>query len=182
VALSDPVVWYIDRGSGLAALLLLTTAVVLGVISVVRVHSPRWPRFALAQLHRNLALLALVFGVVHVATSVADSFVPIRVADAFIPFGSHYKPFWLAMGTIGADLMLAVLVTTALRRRLGFRAWRSVHLLSYACWAMSVVHAVAIGGDARSVVWGVTIMAACIGAVGGALVQRTASTGTPLVK
>jgi methionine sulfoxide reductase heme-binding subunit len=171
---SDPVLWYIDRGSGLAALLLLTTAVVLGVVSVVRVHSPRWPRFALANLHRNLALLALTFGVVHVVTSIVDSFVPIAVTDALIPFAASYKPLWLALGTIGADLMLAVLITTALRRRLGFQAWRSVHLLSYGCWGASVVHSVGIGSDARSAIWGVMIVAACIGAVGGAVVQRTA--------
>ena len=140
--MSDPVLWYIDRGAGLVALLLLTMAAVLGIVSVVRVHSPRWPRFALANLHRNLALLALVFGVVHVVTAVIDSFAPIRVVDAFIPFAAAYKPFWLALGTIGADLMLAVLITTALRRRIGFQAWRSVHLLSYGVWATSVVHAV----------------------------------------
>jgi len=171
---TDPVLWYIDRGSGLAALLLLTTSVVLGVVSVVRVHSERWPRFALAQLHRNLSLLALTFGVVHVVTSVVDSFVSIPVAAAVVPFASGYKPFWIAMGTIGADLMLAVLITTALRRRIGFQTWRSIHVLSYACWATSAVHAIAIGSDARSAVWGVMIVAACIGAVGGALVQRTA--------
>jgi sulfoxide reductase heme-binding subunit YedZ len=171
---SDPVLWYVDRGSGLAALLLLTTSVVLGVVSVARVHSSRWPRFAIAQLHRNLSLMALAFGVVHVVTSVVDSFVPISVADALVPFIGAYRPFWLALGTIGADLMIAVLITTALRRRLGFRAWRTVHLLSYAAWATSVIHSVGIGSDARSAVWAVMAIAACIGAVGGALVQRTA--------
>ena len=172
--MSDPVVWYVARGSGLAALLLLTTSVVLGVVSVVRVHSQRWPRFALAQLHRNLSLLALTFGVVHVITTVVDSFVPITLVDAFVPFASEYKPFWLAMGTIGADLMLAVLITTALRRRIGFQTWRSIHVLSYGCWATAVVHSIGIGSDARSAAWGVMIVAACIGAVGGAFVQRTA--------
>jgi predicted ferric reductase len=171
---SNPVLWYIDRGSGLAALMLLTTSVVLGVVSVVRLHSQRWPRFALAQLHRNLSLLALSFGVVHVLTSVIDSYVPIRVVDAFIPFAGSYRPLWLALGTIGADTMLAVLITTALRRRLGFQAWRTVHLLSYAAWVTSVVHSIGIGSDARSAVWAVMIVAACIGAVGGAIVQRTA--------
>jgi DMSO/TMAO reductase YedYZ heme-binding membrane subunit len=168
------VLWYVDRGSGLVALMLLTTAVVLGLVSVMRVHSPRWPRFALSLLHRNLSLLALAFGVVHVATSVIDSYVPITVTDAFIPFAATYKPFWLALGAISADLMLAVLITTALRRRLGFRAWRSVHLLSYGAWGAGVIHSIGAGSDARSAIWGVMIVAACVGAVGGALVQRTA--------
>jgi sulfoxide reductase heme-binding subunit YedZ len=172
--MTDPVLWYVDRGSGLAALMLLTTSVVLGVVSVMRVYSPRWPRFAIALLHRNLALLALTFGAVHVVTAVVDSFVPISVSDAVIPFAASYKPLWLALGTIGADLMLAVLITTAIRRRIGYRAWRSVHLLSYGCWGASMVHAIAMGSDARSAVWGVTIVAACIGAGAGAFVQRTA--------
>lgn len=171
---TNAVLWYVDRGSGLAALALLTTTVVLGVISVIRVHSPRWPRFALAQLHRNLALLALVFGVVHVTTAVVDSFVPIRLTDAFIPFAAAYKPLWLALGTIAADLMLAVLITSALRRRLGFRTWHSIHLLSYAAWTTGMVHSIGIGSDARSAVWGVMIVAACLGAGAGAIVQRTA--------
>jgi sulfoxide reductase heme-binding subunit YedZ len=171
--------WYIDRGSGLTALLLLTMVVVLGVVSMTRVRSPRWPRFALSQLHRNLALLALVFGALHVLTAVIDSFVPITLVDVFIPFAGSYKPFWLGVGTIGADLMLAVLITTALRRRVGNRTWRSVHMLSYGCWATAVVHSVGIGSDARSAVWAVMVVAACIGAVGGALVQRSASTATP---
>jgi predicted ferric reductase len=170
---TDPVLWYIDRGSGLAALMLLTTSVVLGIVSVARVHSPRWPRFALSLLHRNLSLLALTFGAVHVVTSVIDAYVPIGVFDAVVPFAAQYKPFWLALGTISADLMIAVLITTALRRRLGFKAWRTVHLLSYACWGTSVIHSIVIGSDARSAVWGVMIVAACIGAVGGAFVQRT---------
>ena len=172
--MTAPVLWYVDRGAGLAALLLLTTSVVLGVVSVVRVHSERWPRFALSQLHRNLALLALTFGAVHVVTAVVDSFVPIGVAGALIPFASSYKPFWVALGAIGADLMLAVLITSAFRRRLGYKSWRSVHMLSYGCWGASVVHSIGIGSDARSAVWGVMVVAACIGAVGGALVQRTA--------
>jgi len=176
--LSAPVLWYIDRGAGLAALMLLTVAVVLGVISASRLHSPRWPRFALALLHRNLALLALTFGAVHVLTSVIDSHVPIRVADSVIPFAAAYRPFWLALGTISADLMLAVLITTAVRRRLGYRAWRSIHLLSYGCWGAGLIHAIAIGSDARSTVWGVTIVAACIGAVAGAFTQRATPVGT----
>ena len=57
-------------------------------------------------------------------------------------------------------------------------AWRSVHMLSYGCWGATVVHSIGIGSDARSAVWGVMVVAACIGAVGGAWVQRTASVST----
>jgi sulfoxide reductase heme-binding subunit YedZ len=170
---TNSTLWYVDRASGLTALMLLTTAVVLGVMSFARMRSERWPRFALSLLHRNLSLLALTFVVIHVLTVVADSHVQIGVVDVFVPFASAYRTLWVALGTIGVDLMLAVLITTALRRRLGFKTWRSVHLLSYGCWGAAVIHAIGIGSDARTVVWGVMIVAACIGAVGGAFVQRS---------
>lgn len=171
--MSHGTLWYVDRASGLVALALLSATVVLGLVSAARLHSPRWPRFALALLHRNLALLALTFGTVHVLTTVLDSFVPIRAVDAFVPFVSAYKPVWVGVGAIGVDLMLAVLLTSALRRRLGYQRWKTVHMLSYGCWGASLVHALAIGSDARTAIWGVTIVAACVGAVGGAFVQKT---------
>jgi DMSO/TMAO reductase YedYZ heme-binding membrane subunit len=67
------------------------------------------------------------------------------------------------------------------RRRIGPRAWRSVHLLAHLSWAAGMAHAIAIGTDSRSAVWGVVIMASCIGA-GGALVQRAAPRREPVVK
>lgn len=172
--MSREVLWYADRGAGLVALMLLTLGVVLGIVTALRVRNPQWPRFAMAQLHRNVALLALVFGAVHAATSVVDSYVQIAPADAFIPFGSQYKPLWLGVGAISADLMIAVLVTTALRKRLSKHTWHSVHLLSYACWTGALIHSFALGSDTRSEVWGVLVVASCLGITSGAVLQRLA--------
>jgi methionine sulfoxide reductase heme-binding subunit len=169
--MSGNVMWYADRGAGIVALALLTGSAVLGMMSAIRVRSPRWPRFALADLHRNVALLALSFGVVHVATSVLDSYVNIGLADAFVPFISSYKPLWLGVGAIAADLMLAVLVTSALRRRIGYRRWRTVHYLSYACWVAGVAHSIAIGSDATATV-AVVLFAACFGAMAAGVALR----------
>src|SRR5207302_1662889 len=84
--------WYLSRGSGVVSLLLLTTAVLLGVASVRRRSARRLPRFVLAGLHRNVTLLAVVFILVHVLTAVADGYAPIRLVDAFVPFVSRYRP------------------------------------------------------------------------------------------
>jgi sulfoxide reductase heme-binding subunit YedZ len=171
---SGNVTWYIDRGAGIVALALLTGAVVLGIVSALKMRSARWPRFAVADLHRNVALLALVFGSVHVFTSVIDHYVHISLADAFVPFVSAYKPFWLGVGAIGADLMLAVLITSALRRRIGYRRWRAVHYLSYGIWATSIAHSVAIGSDTR-VTAIVVLFAGFVGLMVGSLALRVGS-------
>ncbi|HTR73507.1 MAG TPA: hypothetical protein VMG80_07915, partial [Solirubrobacteraceae bacterium] len=74
--------WYLTRATGMVALLLLTGAVVLGVLDVRRFSSGRWPRFVVDALHRNVALLAMVFLGLHIATSVLDSFASISWLDA----------------------------------------------------------------------------------------------------
>ena len=63
----------------------------------------------------------MVFLVLHILTSVLDSFAPISLIDAFIPFVGSYRPFWLGLGAVSFDLLLAVTITSLLRQRMGFR-------------------------------------------------------------
>src|SRR5689334_20495846 len=97
VAVAGTAMWYLTRSTGAVSLILLTRAVALGVVDVRRWSSPRWPRFLLDALHRNAALLAMVFLVVHILTSVIDGFAPIGLTDAIIPFKGAYRPFWLGL-------------------------------------------------------------------------------------
>ena len=77
--------WYLTRGAGVVALLLLTASVVLGIVDFSRWRSDRWPRFVTDALHRNVSLLALAVVALHIVTTVADGFAPIRLQDAIIP-------------------------------------------------------------------------------------------------
>jgi DMSO/TMAO reductase YedYZ heme-binding membrane subunit len=161
--------WYLTRGSGTVALLLLTASVLLGVANTTRWKTNHWPRFIVYGLHRNVTLLAVAFTVVHVVTTIVDSFAPIGLVDAFIPFLSPYRPFWLGLGTVAFDLLLALVLTSFLRRRIGTRAWRAVHWLAYACWPVAMLHTLGTGSDARqgwllflSVVCGVTVLVAVL--------------------
>ena len=142
--------WYLTRGTGVVALLLLTASVVLGVTTSLGVKLRRWPRFAVAGMHRNLTLIAIVFVAVHVVTTVADGYAPIRLTDAVVPFASAYRPLWLGLGAVAFDLLLAIVVTSLLRVRIGVRMWRSVHWLAYACWPIALVHALGTGSDPRT--------------------------------
>ena len=105
--------------------------------------SDRWPRFATTFLHRNISMLAVVFLVAHVATVVLDGFAPIGWKDAVVPFASAYRPLWLGFGAVAFDLVLALVVTSLLRNRIGPRTWRLVHWLAYVCWPFAVVHGLA---------------------------------------
>jgi predicted ferric reductase len=153
------------------ALLLLTFAIVLGVIDVERWSTPRWPRFVVDSLHRNVSLLAMAFLAIHILTSVLDSFAPISLTDAFIPFAGSYRPFWLGLGAVSFDLLLAVTLTSLLRRRMGFATWRTVHWLTYASWPIALVHGFGTGSDVKSG-WLLALSVACLALVVGAVLAR----------
>jgi len=169
------VFWYLTRGMGVGALVLLTASVALGVLTSVRWRSTRWPRFVTAGLHRNLTLLAIVFVAVHVVTTVADGYTPIGLKDAFVPFVSPYRPIWLGLGAIAFDLLIALVVTSLLRERIGYRAWRYVHWLAYVSWPVALMHALGTGTDAR-LGWMRSIGAACVAVVALAVLARAALT------
>jgi len=168
---SGPGLWYATRAAGLVTLLLLTASVLLGVLTAGRFASPRWPRFLTAGLHRNLSLLALAFVVLHLGTTVLDSYTSIQLSAAFIPFISGYKRIWLGLGAIALDLLIAVLATSLLRTRLGYRAWRLAHWCGYACWPVAVAHGAGAGTDSRTS-WAAAMTVGCVAAVAAAVAWR----------
>ena len=144
------VTWYVARATGVVTLGFLTASVLLGILTSFRWSSPRWPRFVVEFVHRNVSLLVLVFLAIHVVTVVADSFAPIRWIDVVVPFVSAYRPFWLGLGAVAVDLLIALVVTSLLRHRIGFTTWRFVHWLAYACWPVAVLHGLGTGSDTRT--------------------------------
>jgi DMSO/TMAO reductase YedYZ heme-binding membrane subunit len=169
------VFWYVTRGMGVGALILLTASVALGVVTSIRWRSDRWPRFITAGLHRNLTLLAIAFVAVHVLATVADGYTPIGLQAAVVPFISPYRPIWLGLGAIAFDLLLALVATSLLRERIGYRIWRYVHWLAYLAWPVALVHALGTGSDAR-LGWMRWTGVACVAVVAFAVMARAALT------
>lgn len=156
--------WYLTRASGTVALVLLTGSVLLGMINVTRVSARRWPRFVIDGIHRNVSMLAVAFLAIHIITSVLDSFAPIGLFDAVIPFHSSYRPVWLGLGALAFDLLLAVLITSLARGKFGYGTWRAIHWLAYACWPIAVLHGLGTGSDARQW-WLLAVFVVCVSAV-----------------
>jgi sulfoxide reductase heme-binding subunit YedZ len=166
--LSTALLWYTTRGAGAVSLVLLSAVVVLGILSVLRVQSTGWPRFLTVGLHRNLALMTLLFLALHIVTAVVDPFTHLGWLTAVVPFSSYYRTFWLGIGTIAFELLLAIVLTSLIRGFIGQVAWRLVHWLTYASWPFAVLHGVGTGTDAWSA-WLFTIQAICVVAVLGAV-------------
>ena len=166
--------WYLTRSTGAVALVLLTLAIALGVVDVRRWSTPRWPRFVVDSLHRNVSLLAMAFLALHVLTSVLDSFAPISLLDAFVPFAGSYRPFWLGLGAVALDLLVAVTITSLLRQRLGYSSWRLIHWLTYASWPIALLHGLGTGSDVKAT-WLLGLSVACLLVVLAAVLVRVVS-------
>jgi len=165
--------WYLTRGTGLVALLLLTASVVLGIMESVRWARPRWPKLLTAGLHKNVSLLVLAFLGLHIVTAVADGFAPIGWLAVVVPFQSTYRPLWLGFGAIAVDLLLAITITSLLRQHIGYRVWRAVHLMAYACWPVALLHGLGTGSDTR-LGWVLFLSLGCLALVVAAAWWRVA--------
>jgi methionine sulfoxide reductase heme-binding subunit len=149
VAAAPSSYWFITRATGAIALVLMTCSVALGVASVRRMVVANL-RFVVEALHRSVSLLAVVFVLVHVLTTLLDGFAPIGVLDVVIPFHSAYRPVWLGLGTVSFDLAVAVTITSLIRPRIGYREWRATHWLAYASWPLALVHSYGTGSDPKT--------------------------------
>ncbi|KFF60969.1 hypothetical protein JF66_01070 [Cryobacterium sp. MLB-32] len=161
--------WALGRGTGVVALGLFTASVLLGIINRSGRALFTVPRFSLALVHRNLALLASAFLLIHLLSLLGDSYAQLRVVDVLVPFLGAYKPFWLGLGTLGVDLLLAVILTSLLRRVVGRRVFRAVHWLTYALWPIALVHSLGNGTDSSApwfVAFAVLSTVAVLAAVG----------------
>jgi methionine sulfoxide reductase heme-binding subunit len=172
IATAPSPLWYLSRGTGAITLVLLSMTVVLGITGTLRWRpGGRTPRFVVDGLHRNVSLLVVVLLVAHVITALLDPFAHLRVLDAIVPLASRYRPLWLGLGALALDLLIALIVTSLLRARLGLRAWRAVHWAAYLCWPVAVLHGLGTGTDARSA-WLQVLTAVCAAAVLAAVLAR----------
>jgi len=164
--------WALGRGSGIAALVVLSLSVALGIVGRSGRSALGLGRFGLNELHRTAALTGVGLVVVHLVSLFFDPYAQLRVVDLVLPFLGSYRPFWLGLGTVAVDLLLVVTVVSLLRQRVGPRVFRAVHWATYALWPIALVHAFGTGTDAATL-WLDAVGIACVAGVGSAAVWRT---------
>jgi methionine sulfoxide reductase heme-binding subunit len=169
---SSPVDWYAARAAGVVAYLLLSAIVVLGITMAGKKKLHRWPRFAVEDVHRFGGILVGSFLVIHIVTIAIDAWLPFSIASIIVPFTSTYKPLWVGLGIVAAELLLALAVTNKLRNaRISYRFWRRAHYLNFAVWAAATVHSLGSGTD-RTTPWLIALEGAAIASVSIAIAWR----------
>ena len=169
---ASPIDWYAARAAGIVAYLLLTAVVAIGVGLAGRMNGNGWPSFAVADVHRFGGLLVGMFIGIHVLTIAVDSYMRFSLAQLAVPFASSYRPIWVALGIVAAELLLALAIANRLRHTLRFRWWKRTHYLNFAVWAAATLHGIGSGTD-RGALWMTAIYAASVALVLALLAVRT---------
>jgi methionine sulfoxide reductase heme-binding subunit len=166
----DPTFWILARASGVAAYGLLTLAVLAGLTLRSR-PSGRLRAPDVLELHKTLALTALAALALHGTALVLDTTVKVTVPALVVPGLVAYRPAAVAVGVVAAWLLVAVTASFWLRRRIGHRAWRSLHWLTYALFVGATYHGLVSGTDTGRP-WLDGLYLAAVGAVATATAWR----------
>ena len=137
--------------AGVFALIGLTASVGVGLMATDRIFMTPGHRVMAQAVHQAVSFAALAFLVIHIVTEILAQ--RVHVIDAFIPFLSPYRTFYIGLGTIASDLVLLLVVTSILRKRFTAHGkawrWRAIHYASYAAFVLGVLHGLLGGREAK---------------------------------
>lgn len=157
------VLWYLSRATGVISMVLMTAVLVLGLFLSGARRSVGARSTTIQAVHRSLSLGMLTFLVVHIVSAIIDTYVHIGVPAAVLPFTSSYSRLDVGLGTVGSDLLAAIVVTSVLRHRISESVWRLVHRASFALWPVTLWHSIALSTGTDPVLRYTTIGCGVIG-------------------
>lgn len=139
--------WYVTRASGLTAYFLLWLSMIWGMAIPTRFFQQAVDGSYSYDFHEFLSLLGLGFVVLHVSVLLFDKYLPFNLIQILIPFVDSYRPLWVGLGIMGFYMFLLVTVTFYIRRMIGTRAFRAIHLLSLLGYVGATLHGLYAGTD-----------------------------------
>jgi len=166
----DPTFWLLARATGITAYVLVTASVVAGIVLASRTRGRLGPA-ARVELHKTLALTALGAIAAHALALTLDATVRIPPLALAVPGLSPYRPVAVGAGVLAGWLLLVVVVSFRVRRRIGGRAWRRLHYATFALFVLATIHGLAAGTDTARP-WGQALYVASAGLVAFALSRR----------
>lgn len=144
--------WYLSRASAMVAFGLLWVSMASGLI-ITNKMARIWPgAFTAFDLHQFTSLLGLGFAAFHGLILLGNAFVPYSLVQIVVPFGNDvYRQLWVGIGQVAIYLSALVSFTFYMRKRIGTRAWRVIHMFSYGLFGLALLHGVFAGTDTSNV-------------------------------
>src|SRR5437879_3939296 len=138
--------WITSRAAGIAALMLSSVSVCVGLLMGGRALKGRGPDLRAAHEALSLATIGALF--VHGLSLIGDAFLHPSLADVSIPFVSGYKTLWTSTGIVAFWAMALLGLSYYARSRIGVQRWRRLHRFTALAWILGLVHSLGEGTDA----------------------------------
>jgi sulfoxide reductase heme-binding subunit YedZ len=178
-ATSPYLFWMTSRAAGVAALLLSSVSVCVGLLMGGRLLRRRRPELRVT--HEALSLATLAALLVHGLSLVGDSYVHLSLADIAIPFLSSYKTLWTSMGIVAFWALLVLGLSYYARGRIGVQRWRMLHRFAALAWILGLAHSLGEGTDAGQTWFLASVAIVAVPALGLLLERRLGPVSTPQV-
>ncbi len=149
LATGTHVFWITSRAAGMAALLLASLSVCIGLAMGGRLI-PRGTH-DLRTTHQALSLATMAALAVHALSLLGDSYLRPSLADVTLPFASSYAQPWMTIGILAGWLTILLGLSYYVRGRIGVQRWRMLHRFTAFAWLLGLVHALGEGTDAGAV-------------------------------
>lgn len=144
----------------LCAIVVLTFNFLLGLmLSTSYKRSIYWKRLpskiqqvSVQEIHNWTAYVALFLILLHPFILLLDKTTKFFIADILIPFHSSYQTWWVALGIFSFYAVMAVIITTQkiIKRKLGFRTWKNLHLISYGTAFLMCLHGIFLDPELKN--------------------------------
>jgi methionine sulfoxide reductase heme-binding subunit len=175
--------WLAARSTGIAAYVLLTFQVVLGLVLSHPTNKSTWKLSrTLFPWHDRLWVFIVAFVGTHVVAIVLDPYAGVGVTGAFIPGLSAYRNVPVALGTIALYAFLVTALTARYTKLLPRGMWLVLHRLAIVVVGLAWAHGVLAGSDTGPLEpLYVTTGLALLGAIAYRywIVRRSRSTASP---
>ncbi|HEY4811809.1 MAG TPA: ferric reductase-like transmembrane domain-containing protein [Solirubrobacteraceae bacterium] len=145
-AIGPHLFWITSRAAGIAALLLSSLSVCLGLLMGRSIIKGR--RADMRVAHEALSLATLAAIVVHGLTLLGDGYLNPSLGDLMVPFLSGYKTFWTSIGIVSFWMLAALGLSYYARTRIGVQRWRALHRFTALAWVLGLAHSLGEGTDA----------------------------------
>jgi sulfoxide reductase heme-binding subunit YedZ len=142
--------WVFERLFAFLAYFAMAGSVIYGLLLSTKLLDAIAHRPITFTLHQDLASIGLGFAGIHGALLGLDKSVPFSLAQIAVPGLAPYSPIWVAAGQITFYLMLVVVGSFYARRRIGQRAWRLLHYVTFLVFVGATVHGLVAGTDSGS--------------------------------
>lgn len=147
--------WILLRAAGIGAYVMLFLSVAWGLLATTSIVTKRVSKPSSTLFHQFTATVGVVLLAVHVVLLVVDTYMPFAPLDVLVPLHSTFRPLAITAGVLGMYGMVIVLVTSWLRKPIGTKVWRAIHLLAVPAFTLALAHGVFAGTDTeRWWMWG----------------------------